>query len=190
MDILKLLDQLEDTAVGQTRSYVFGLFTTGLDRDEITMQIAKVRASLPTELKAAISTVRETDRIVESAREDAATTLENARKEAERIVAEGHEEAKRLIEQGRLEQQRLVNDSEILKLSKAQSEEIRNAADRESIQMRRGAEKYAFDVLTQLEGVVAKVATTIERGKGEVSPRDAAAVAQPLAAAGRDRLLR
>lgn len=176
MDILKLLDQVEEVAVRQPRTHLWGLFYTGLNPEEVSMQIAKVRASLPNELKEAISTVRESDRIVESAREDATATLESARKESERIIAEAKAEAASLVEQARLQQERMVNESEILKLSKAQSEELRNAADREAVLMRRGAEKYAYDVLSQLEGVVGKVMTTIERGKQEVAPRDAAAV--------------
>jgi hypothetical protein len=176
MDILKLLDQVEEVAVSQPRKHLWGLFYTGVNTDETSMQIAKVRASLPAELKEAISTVRESDRIVETAKEDATLTLENARKEAERITAEAQEEAARIIEQGRLQQERMILDSEILKLSKAQSEELRNAADRDAVQMRRGAEKYALDVLTQLEGVVGKVATTIERGKQEVTPRESSPI--------------
>jgi cell division septum initiation protein DivIVA len=176
MDILKILDQVEEVAVRQPRTHLWGLFYTGLNTEEVSMQIAKVRASLPNELKEAISTVRDSDRIVETAREDASVTLENARKEAERIVAEARAESASLVEQGRLQQERMVNESEILKLSKAQSEELRNAADRDAVQMRRGAEKYAFDVLSQLEGVVSKVMTTIERGKGEVAPPDGVAL--------------
>ena len=49
------------------------------------------------------------------------------------------------------------------------------------MQMRRGAEKYAHDVLSQLEGVVGKVLTTIERGKNEVNARQDPAPA-PVAA--------
>ena len=176
MDILKILDQVEEVAVRQPRTHLWGLFYTGLNTEEVSMQIAKVRASLPTELKEAISTVRESDRIVESAREDATVTLDNARKEADRILAEARAESASLVEQGRLQQERMVNESEILKLSKAQSEELRNAADRDAVQMPRGAEKYAYDVLSQLEGVVGKVMTTIERGKQEVAPRDTAVV--------------
>lgn len=166
MDILRLLDQLHELTVDNVRGV--GPIVWGYNKDEISMAIAKVRASLPSEVKAAAATVRETDRIVESAKEDATMTLDNAKKEGERIVAEARQEAERLVEQARLQQQQMVGDSEILKLSKAQSEEIRNAADREAVSMRRGAEKYALDVLTQLEGVVGKVATTIERGKREM----------------------
>jgi len=166
MDILRLLDELHEMTVKRPRSFM-GL-TWGLDQDEIGMQISKVRASLPQELKVAATTARESDRIIESAKEDAGMTIENARKEAERIVAEAHEEAQRVIEQSRIEQSRLVAESEILRISKTQSEEIRNSAERDALQMRRGAEKYAFDVLTQLEGVVGKAMSTIERGKAEM----------------------
>jgi cell division septum initiation protein DivIVA len=165
MDILRLLEDLKKL-IEDTPS--LGPITWGLDRDEIGMQIAKIRASLPQELKAAVSTVRESERIIDTAREDATMTLENARKEAERILAEAKADADRVLEQARLQQERMVADSEILKLSKAQSEEIRNSADRDAVQMRRGAEKYAYDVLSQLEGVVGKVMTTIERGKQEM----------------------
>lgn len=166
MDILRLLDQLHELAVDSPKSV--GPIVWGLNKDEISMQIAKVRASLPNDVKAAAATVRETDRIVETANQDASMTMENARKEAARIVSEAKVEGERLLEQAKLQQQQMVSESEILKLSKAQSEEIRNSADREAVSMRRGAEKYALDVLTQLEGVVGKVATTIERGKREM----------------------
>jgi hypothetical protein len=170
MDILRLLDQLHELAVDSPKS--IGPIVWGLNKDEISMQIAKVRASLPSEVKAAAATVRETDRIVETAKEDATMTLESARKEGERIIAESRKEAERLLEQAKLQQQQMVGESEILKLSKFQSEEIRNTADRDAVAMRRGAEKYALDVLTQLEGVVGKVATTIERGKKEMERQD------------------
>jgi cell division septum initiation protein DivIVA len=171
MDILRQLEDLKNM-IDSPKEFL-GL-VWGLDRDEIGMQISKIRASLPQELKNAASTMRESDRIMEEARADAATLLENARKEVERIHVEARMEAERAIEQARLEQSRMLADSEILKLSKAQSEEIRAAADREALNMRRGAEKYAYDVLAQLEGVVGKAMTTIERGKNDLAPDKAA----------------
>jgi cell division septum initiation protein DivIVA len=176
MDILRLLEQLNGMIEGPPH---FGPITWGLNRDEITMHIAKIRASLPQELKVAVSTVRESERIIDTAREDATSTLGNARREAERIVNESRHEAQRIVEEAKLQQERMVAESEILKLTKAQSEEIRNSADRDSLQMKRGAEKYAYDVLTQLEGVVGKVMTTIERGKHEIQKNDAPTPAQP-----------
>lgn len=173
MDILRLLDNLSETI---ERPKQLGPMTWRLDRDEVAMQISKIRASLPTELKQAVQTVRETDRIIDSAREDAQVTLENAKREAERVMAEAHKEAEKLIEQARAQQERMINESELMKLAKAQSEEIRNSADREAVQMRRGAESYAYDILTQLEGVVTKVMSAVERGKQEIDRSDHAVV--------------
>jgi hypothetical protein len=170
MDILRILEDLRYLAVEKPK-HVGPLFW-GLNIDEISLQIDKVRASLPNELKAAVATVRESERIVDTAKEDATMTLESARKESERVLAEAKREAERIVEQAKLQQEKMVNESEILKLSKAQSEEIRSAADREAHQMRRGAEKYAYDVLGQLESVVGKVLTTIDRGKQEIKPND------------------
>lgn len=172
MDILRLLDELS-TLIDNAPQV--GPVTWGLDRDAISMHIGKVRASLPQDLKTAVNTARESERIIEAAHEDAGLTIENARKEGERMLAEAKKECDRIIEQARLQQERMVHESEILKLSKAQSEEIRNAADRDAMNMRRGAEKFAVDVLLQLEGVVGKVMTTIERGKHEMQPPATAA---------------
>ncbi len=168
MDILRILDELHELSVDRPKT-IFGGLTYGLNKDEVSMQIAKVRASLPSEMKAAVATVRESERIVDTARTDASMTLEKAQKEGARFIEEAKKEAERILEQAKLQQERMVAESEILKLSKAQSEEIRNSADRDALQMRRGAEKYAYDVLSQLEGVVGKVMTTIERGKQEVN---------------------
>ncbi len=178
MDILRQLEDLKNMI--DAPKEILG-FVWGLDRDEIGMQISKIRASLPQELKNAASTMRESDRILEEARADATGILESARKEAERIVAESRIEAERVLSEARLhqervlgesrlQQERMVSDSEILKLSKAQSEEIRAAADRDALSMRRGAEKYTYDVLTQMEGVLGKAMTAIERGKSEIAP--------------------
>lgn len=164
MDILRLLEQLEDMTVHQKGFMGF----IRIDKDEIGMQISKIRASLPTELKQAVQTVRESERIVDSARVDATMTLESAQKEAERILLEARRESEKIVEAGKVQQERMVHESEILKLAKAQSEEIRNSADKDAVQMRRGAEDYAYSVLSQLEGVVGKTMQVIERGKSDL----------------------
>jgi len=170
MDILTVLDDLKTVVIDQPKRFM-GL-TWNLDPEEVEILIVKIRSMLPDEVKAAAATMREADRIRETSHQDAYTTVENAKREAERLVNEARHEGERIIEQARLQQERMIADSEVLKLAKAQSEEIRNAADRDSVQMRRGAEKYAIDVLTQLEGVVGKVATTIERGKQDLKAPD------------------
>jgi cell division septum initiation protein DivIVA len=184
LDILRILQDLEDITINKPKS--FGPIVFGLNKDEVQMQIAKVRASLPQELKAAHATMRESERIVDSAREDAHMTVENARKEADRVIEEARKETERMLEQARIQQERMLDESEILKLAKAQSEEIRNSAERDAAQLRRGADKYAYDLLSQLEGVMGKAMTIVERGKHDLERAEAqsqpqhAAVQQPL----------
>ena len=175
MDILRLLDNLTELI---EKPKAFGPMTWGLDRDEISMQIAKIRASLPNELKQAVQTVRESERIVDSAREDATMTVDAAKKESDRILSDARREAEKILEHARVQQERMIHESEILKLAKAQSEEIRNSADREAVQMRRGAETYAYDLLTQLEGVLTKAMNSVERGKNEIDRTGEHAVVQ------------
>ncbi len=175
MDVLRLLDQLNDL-VGQVKT--FGPLAWKFDPDEFAMQIHKIKASLPDEMKVAAQTLRESEKIVDSAREDATMALENSKREGERIVSEARAEAERVLEHARAQQDRMVAESEILKLSKAQAEEIRNAADRDAVQMRRGAETYAYDMLNQLESVVGKVMAAVERGKHELERTEQTAVVQ------------
>ena len=168
MDILRMLEQLNDLAVVRPRQ--FGPIHWRVNREEIAMQIAKIRASLPQEVKQADSITRESIRIVETAKEDAQQTMENARKEATAHLEQAKKEGELLIEQAKLEQQRLLSENEILKLAKAQAEEIRNSAERESTQMRRNADEYAYQVLNHLDAVVGKAVQAIERGKAELNP--------------------
>lgn len=177
MDILRVLDQLQDL-VERPKSY--GPFTFGYNRDELTMQIAKVRASLPQELKQAAVTVRDSERMIVNAREDATVTLENARKEGQRLVEEAEREAERILEQAHIQQERLLTENEILKLAKAQSEEIRHQADRDSKQMQREADRYALDVLTRIERVIGNAAMAIEKGKKDLESTAGTPVTVPL----------
>lgn len=176
-DILRMLQELHDQIVDQPK--YFGKIGYGINRDEISIQIAKIRASLPNELKEASAKVRESERIVDTAKVDANATVEAARREAERALVDAKREAERIVEQARVQQERLVSESEILKLAKAQAEEIRNVADRDAAQVRRGAEKYAHDVLVQLEGVVAKVMGVVEKGRQDLERPSEAVVSAP-----------
>lgn len=165
MDILRVLEQLENTV---EKPRTFGPFTFGYNREEILMQIAKVRASLPQEIKQASHTVRESERIVGLARDDANMTLDQARKEAGRLVQEAQKEADRILEQARIQQERMLAENEILKLAKTQSEELRQQTDREVKNMQRDADRYALEVLHRLERVVNNAATAIEKGKKDL----------------------
>ena len=162
-----MLENLHEIAVEKPRS-LFGPLAWGVNKEEVAMQIAKIRASLPNELKQAVTVTRESERIVENAKEDAQMTLERAKREAERTIADARMEADRLIEQAREQQQILVSESEVLQIATNQGQDIQSSAEREASQIRRGAENYAFEVLCQVESTLGKLMTTIDRGKAEM----------------------
>ncbi|MCW5940026.1 MAG: hypothetical protein KF884_10090 [Fimbriimonadaceae bacterium] len=177
LDVLRLLDNLRQLAA---KPKTFAGIAFGYNAEEMVMQIEKVRASLPREVKDAASIARATERILESANEEAVVTVDQAKVQADRTIAEAKAEAERIVEQARLAQEQMIADSEILKLAKAQADEVRNSAERESNQMRRGADRYALEVMTQLEATVGKVLAQVERGKTHLSESETALAAQPL----------
>jgi cell division septum initiation protein DivIVA len=178
LDILRLLEQLDKMVLEEPK--IWGPITWGLNHDDVKMQIAKIRASLPQELKQAVAKVRESERIVDSAKEDAVQTIEQARREADRLLEDTKKEVEKMIAEAQVRQERMVSESEIIKLAKAQADEIRNLADRDAVQLRRGAEKYALDILGQLENVTGKIIRSVEEGKAQLDrPSPESAVIAP-----------
>jgi vacuolar-type H+-ATPase subunit H len=174
LDIYKMLEQLLDTTVEKPKK--FGPIVWGLNTEDVAMQIAKIRASLPNEVKKAEHVNRDADRIVESAKDDARKELDSAKQAAYRQVSEAKAEAERVLQAARDERDRLVAENEILKLAKAQAEEIRSEAQREARELRRGADEYSYQVLGHLENVIGKASVVIERGRAELNAPETAAV--------------
>lgn len=166
LDILKNLDQLQAAAVDEPRRFL-GL-TFGYDLDEIQMLISMVRASLPDELKSAAATIREKERILETAKEDATNLSTKAQEECSRILNDARQKADRMVEEAQSTQSQLVSESEVLKLAKAQADEIRSAADRYALQTRREADQYASALLTKLETNLTRLLQVVDRDKAEI----------------------
>ncbi|MBL8087636.1 MAG: hypothetical protein JNM85_06140 [Chthonomonas sp.] len=175
-----MLEQLHDLAVDQPRH--LGPLYWKVNTDEIAMQIAKIRASLPQEVKQAASVTRESEQIVKTARQDADGLLDNAKGDASRLLDEAKQEADLIIEQAKLEQTRLLAESEILKLAKSQAEEIRNSAGKDATSRRREADDYSYHVLKHVENVLGKAIRSVEAGMSELeSSVDGAAPLSPQA---------
>lgn len=139
-----------------------------LNRDNFVFQLEKIKASVPREMKDAANVTRESERIISAAEEEASEGLEKARRQAEEIVAAANEKANLILEQARLQQMEMISDSTVLRLANSQAEETRSCAEKESRELRRGADKYAHDVLSNLEDVVGRVLTTVEKGRREL----------------------
>jgi hypothetical protein len=170
-DVFALLEELQLLTTEDPRTIV-GRLTYGLDKQEISLVISKIKTSLPAELKNAAFNIKESEKIKEQSAVDAEELLEKAKAEGKRLIQQGYDSAAQIVENAKVQQEQLVTQSEVLKLSKAQAEEIRNSAEREAAQTRRGADQYALDVLSKLESTIDKVSGHVKSSRSELTSQE------------------
>jgi vacuolar-type H+-ATPase subunit H len=154
-EVLKLLEELEEYVEGSKQVMNKALF---VDLDEFFARTNKIKASVPDEIKRATRISRDSQRIVEDAKEEARRVLEESRQEAEQIIAAARGEATRLVE-----------EHEITRLATEKAAEILSQSERQSEEIRHGALAYAREVLNNLEGSVTTVLTSIHNGQRQLS---------------------
>ena len=84
VDIFRLLDQLEDLPE-KARHLPFKTLV-GFDQEQFYYLVLKVRANLPDDMKKAQRVARDSERIVDQARDTATEQLESSRVEAARVL--------------------------------------------------------------------------------------------------------
>jgi vacuolar-type H+-ATPase subunit H len=165
IDVTRLLDKLSSQI--EDIPSVMGI-SWGLNKENLRMQIGKIQGSLPRDVLEAAAIKKETDRIIDDARQDADSTLDQSVREAERILAETQAEADKILEEAKAKQLEMLSESEIMKLAAAQAEELKKAASVEADGMRHGADEYARDVLGKLEARIEQVRSSVERSRSEL----------------------
>jgi cell division septum initiation protein DivIVA len=140
MDILYLVDRLEEII---KRSKTFPLSGTRLvDENKVWPLLDQMRISIPDE-------VRRAERIV---------------RDKERMMAQAHEEAERITSLARSEAAKLASEHAIAQTAEGRAAHIRERAERDADMIRAGADDYAFDVLCSLEQEMRRALTVIENG--------------------------
>ncbi|HXH61512.1 MAG TPA: hypothetical protein VNI20_09425 [Fimbriimonadaceae bacterium] len=165
IDVLRLLDNLNSLA---EKPRTFLGVTVGFNRQEFQIQIDRIKGSLPRDVKDASHLLRETERVMETAEDEAGRIVDQGRREAAQSVEEATQEAARILEHARITQQQMVSEAEVLKLAKAQAEELRRNAESDAAALRQEADKFANAILDNLEAVVGKVMSNVERGRAEL----------------------
>jgi len=140
MDILHLIDRLEEAIKGSTRLPFSGLRL--VDERRLWPLFDQMRISIPDEVRRAERIVREKDR----------------------TIAQAHEEAGRIVALARSEAARLTAEHTIAQAAEARAAAARERAEREVEGIRAGADEYAFDVLCKLEQELKRALTVIENG--------------------------
>lgn len=151
IDILRLIDELESLVEGARHFLGKAIF---VDIDRFFVLTNKIRASLPDEVKKASRITRDTEKVIDAARQEAAAQTETARAQAAKLIEDAKKQAAALVE-----------ESEIHKMATAQAKGIISSAEETAQKTREGADSYALEVLGALETVVADTMGTIQRGK-------------------------
>ena len=140
MDILHLVDRLEEIIKGSTQLPFGGMRL--VDERHIWPLLDQMRISIPDE-------VRRAERVV---------------REKERTMAQAQEEAERIIDLARTEAAQLTANHAITQAAETRATSIQERAEQEAKSIRSGADDYAFDVLCKLEEDMRRALTVIENG--------------------------
>jgi F0F1-type ATP synthase membrane subunit b/b' len=133
-----------------------------LNRAEVDGLLGDILASLPEELRQAQWVIKERDDVLESARSESA----------------------RIIDEARSERSRLIAKTEVVQAANREAERIVEDARERARQIRLEAEDYVDAKLANFEVVLAKVLTSVERGREKLRGRlDADQFAADLAEA-------
>jgi len=141
MNVIEIVDRIEEFLEKSKRIP----FSSNIvvNENEIFDLLDELRSVLPEEFKQSRWIVKERENMIEE-----------AKRYSERMVSEAREKAKML-----------VSETEILKNANRESEEIMSAAEAKSRTIRLEAEDYADEKLANLEAVLHKLITAIEKGR-------------------------
>jgi cell division septum initiation protein DivIVA len=141
MDTIELIDKLEEI-IGKSRKIPFSSNFI-INENEIYEILDELRNVMPEEFKQARWIVKERENM-----------LEEAKRQAGRILGEAEEKAEELISQ-----------SEIMKNAVKKSDEIISLAEAKARTLRLEAEDYSDEKLANLEAVVYKILSAVEKGR-------------------------
>jgi vacuolar-type H+-ATPase subunit H len=174
VDVFRLLDQLEELPE-KAKHLPFNTLV-GFDHEQFYYLVLKVRANLPDDMKKAQRVARDSERIVDEARDVAVQQLESGRVEASRLLEQAktdsertmelaRAEANRIVESARQQASAMIEKNEIMRMATGQAHELIRSAETESSEIRKGADDYAKDVLANLEAVMSQAISTVQRGR-------------------------
>jgi cell division septum initiation protein DivIVA len=141
MDTIELIDKLEEF-IGKSKKIPFSSNFI-INENEIYEILDELRNVMPEEFKQARWIVKERENM-----------LEEAKRQAGRILGEAEEKAEEMISQ-----------SEIMKNAVKKSDEIISLAEAKARTLRLEAEDYSDEKLANLEAVVYKILSAVEKGR-------------------------
>jgi len=141
MDALEMIDKIEEL-VEKSKKLPFSSNAI-INENEIYDLLDELRSVLPEELKQARWIVKEREGMIEE-----------AKRQSSRIVKEAEERARVL-----------VSETEVLKNANRKAEELMSMVEAKARTIRLEAEDYADEKLANLEAVLHKLLSAVEKGR-------------------------
>jgi predicted TIM-barrel fold metal-dependent hydrolase len=167
VDLFRLLDELEELPE-RAKHLPFNTLI-GFNSEQFYYLVLKIRANLPEDMKKAHRVAKDSERIVDQAKDVAAQQVESSRLHANDMMEQAKREAERMVTEARAVADKVLSEHEIVQIAQSRAEEIVRAAQQQADETRRGADDYAKDVLTNIEGVMGKAIVTVQRGRDLLS---------------------
>lgn len=159
MDIQHLVDRLEEL-FNSGKHIPFTTYTM-IDEQRALELIDQMRISIPEEIEKAKRVIRERDR----------------------IMAQANEEAARIRDLAREKSETLIQRDAITQAAQARAASIIEQGRREADSIRRDADQYVMDVLSDLEDALVRTLTVVRNGISHVQ-QEAAAHSRTLSTQG------
>jgi len=147
LDIQHLVDRLEEL-LNSGRHIPFTSFTL-VDEQRALALIDQMRISIPEEIEKAKRVIRERDR----------------------VMAQANEEAARIRELAREKSETLIQRDSITQAAQARAESIVDQSRQEANMIREDADTYVVDVLSDLEDALMRTLNVVRNGIGHVADK-------------------
>ncbi|GHU88686.1 hypothetical protein FACS1894202_05270 [Clostridia bacterium] len=154
-DSEELLTELHDI-VEKAKAFPFGRDLCLLDRDDILSRLDEIRAMIPEDIEEARGIVKERNKVLAEAREDAGLVKQKA-----------EEYARKMTNQEEILNSARVKAAELIKNAETKAAEIAKAAEQKKTETLKAATDYLDDALKKAEETIAASLATVKTTRGQ-----------------------
>ncbi len=140
-----------------------------VEESDLSAILDDLKEAIPKEVKRASEVLTESQKIMSSAKEEAAATVEKANLEAEHIITAAKEEAERLVRQEEIVRQAEMLSKDIKTSAQRYEDEVKQGADQYADQVKTDSLQYADDMLGYLGNSLQSALRAIEDNRNSVN---------------------
>ena len=140
-----------------------------VEESDLSAILDDLKEAIPKEVKRASEVLTESQKIMSSAKEEAAATVEKANLEAEHIITAAKEEADRRVRQEEIVRQAEMLSKDIKTSAQRYEDEVKQGADQYADQVKTDSLQYADDMLGYLGNSLQSALRAIEDNRNSVN---------------------